>query len=204
MLWSRLPKSSRSFRNASAKIEKQRRLQAWLDAGYGECQLRRPEIAGVVEAQLLAGDEHTYRLIEWTIMPNHVHALVEIEPAVEMWKVVKSWKGPTGCPVTASWGEPGSSGSPSITIDSCGTRGTFRTRSATSIGIQSRPVCAHIRPTGRSARHVCAIGRIDDCPGTAEFIPLRKAPVGQGLTPWAEFIPWSRAALSFLLVSGAE
>ena len=78
------------------KIEQQRRLQEWLDSGYGACYLRRPEVAKIVEDQLLAGDGNSYRLIEWVIMPNHVHVLAEIEPAIEMWRVVKNWKGPTG------------------------------------------------------------------------------------------------------------
>ncbi|HVT11237.1 MAG TPA: transposase [Fimbriimonadaceae bacterium] len=77
------------------KAEQQRRLQEWLDSGHGACYLRKPEIAGIVEDQLLLGDGSSYRLIEWTIMPNHVHALVEIEADVDMYVVVKRWKGPT-------------------------------------------------------------------------------------------------------------
>ncbi|HWA82180.1 MAG TPA: transposase, partial [Fimbriimonadaceae bacterium] len=75
--------------------EQQRRLQEWLDAGHGACHLRRPEIAAIVEDQLILEDSLSYRLIEWTIMPNHVHALVEIETEVDMFVVVKRWKGAT-------------------------------------------------------------------------------------------------------------
>jgi hypothetical protein len=52
---------------------KRRKLEAWLDRGYGKCWLRRPEVAELVEQTLLGADGHDYRLQAWVIMPNHVH-----------------------------------------------------------------------------------------------------------------------------------
>lgn len=75
------------------KAEKQRRLQKWLDAGYGECHLRQPEIARVVEEFLFARDEVDYRLLEWVVMPNHIHVLAELAAHAPMAEVVKRWKG---------------------------------------------------------------------------------------------------------------
>src|SRR6185437_17122670 len=50
---------------------------AFLDAGHGACWLRGPTIARIVEDALIHFDGARYRLIAWTIMPNHVHALIE-------------------------------------------------------------------------------------------------------------------------------
>ena len=63
------------------------------DSGYGACHLRRPEIAGLVEAAFLYGDGDRYRLIEWCVMPNHVHVLIEplrrsLPDIVQAWKSV--------------------------------------------------------------------------------------------------------------------
>ena len=49
---------------------------AFLDAGMGTCWLRQPEVAQIIEDALLHFDGIRYRLIAWTIMPNHVHALI--------------------------------------------------------------------------------------------------------------------------------
>ncbi len=65
---------------------------AFLDAGAGECRLKRPEIAEIVEAALLHFDGERYRLIAWTIMPNHVHVLVELSNQHSLGSVVSSWK----------------------------------------------------------------------------------------------------------------
>ncbi len=60
--------------------DRQRRLQleAYLDAGRGECTLRRPEIAQIVEGALRFYHGRYYDLRAWVVMPNHVHALFQI------------------------------------------------------------------------------------------------------------------------------
>jgi putative transposase len=63
-----------------------------LDAGHGECWLRRPEIAQLVQDALLHFDGVRYRLIAWTIMPNHVHVLVEPLGDHRLGDIVSSWK----------------------------------------------------------------------------------------------------------------
>jgi putative DNA methylase len=71
--------------------EKQRKIEAYLDTGYGECHLRDPRIADLVQENLWYHDGAKYRLLAWVIMPNHVHALVEIWN-VSLGEVLKSWK----------------------------------------------------------------------------------------------------------------
>lgn len=68
------------------------KLEAWLDRGHGECWLRQPKVAGVVEAALREKDGSRYRLQAWCIMPNHVHLVVDVwnTPLSEL---LKLWKG---------------------------------------------------------------------------------------------------------------
>jgi REP element-mobilizing transposase RayT len=65
---------------------------AFLDAGHGDCLLKEPAIARIVENALLHFDGSRYRLIAWTIMPNHVHVLIEPKLDQTLGKIVSSWK----------------------------------------------------------------------------------------------------------------
>lgn len=73
-------------------VQLRRRIDAYEDAGHGECYLRDARIAGVVDTALRHFDGDRYRLIEWSIMPNHVHVLIETAPGQELDRVVRSWK----------------------------------------------------------------------------------------------------------------
>ena len=77
-------------------IELRRRIEEYLDAGHGECWLRHPEIAGLVEDTLRLFDPERYRLLAWCVMPNHVHALIETKEGFPLDKVLHSWKSFTG------------------------------------------------------------------------------------------------------------
>ena len=72
--------------------ERRRRIESWLDAGYGCCALREPEAAAcVVDTwQHFAGER--YDLIAWVVMPNHVHLLIRTYQGVPLGKIVQSWK----------------------------------------------------------------------------------------------------------------
>lgn len=67
-------------------------LARYEDAGYGACHLRDPRVAALVEEALLHFDGERYRLLEWCIMPNHVHAVVEILRGYPLGGVVRAWK----------------------------------------------------------------------------------------------------------------
>ncbi len=73
-------------------VQLSRRIENYLDAGHGECWLRRSDIARMVEGALLHFDEQRYRLLAWCIMPNHVHALVETREGFPLAEVLHSWK----------------------------------------------------------------------------------------------------------------
>lgn len=72
--------------------ELRQRIEKYADAGHGGCWLRNPEIAQIVQDALLHFDGERYRLLAWTVMPNHVHALIEIRDGVPLGDVVHSWK----------------------------------------------------------------------------------------------------------------
>ena len=65
---------------------------AFLDAGAGNCFLRRSEVARIVEDALLHFDGERYHPIAWTIMPNHVHVLIEPKADQSVGNIVSSWK----------------------------------------------------------------------------------------------------------------
>ncbi len=71
--------------------EKRIKIESYLDAGYGECHLRRPDIAGLVQENLLHFDGNRYFLLAWVVMPNHVHVLIETlqTPLAE---ILHGWK----------------------------------------------------------------------------------------------------------------
>ncbi len=80
-----------------ASAELRAKIAAYEDRGYGECLLRDPENAALVEEQLRYFDGKRYELLEWVIMPNHVHVLVRphsamVEQIVQTWKRVSARK----------------------------------------------------------------------------------------------------------------
>jgi REP element-mobilizing transposase RayT len=72
--------------------ERRLQLEEYLDRGHGECWLRQPTIAPVVEAAVRYFDRQRYELLAWVIMPNHVHVLVKIGQA-PLARLIQSWKG---------------------------------------------------------------------------------------------------------------
>ena len=73
-------------------VERRQRIEAWLDAGYGSCILRKPEIAAMVQNALLFFDGERYRMFEWCVMPNHVHTLFQPLNGWTVAKIAASWK----------------------------------------------------------------------------------------------------------------
>jgi putative DNA methylase len=74
------------------QIALRRKIQQYLDAGYGRCWLRDERIAGLVQNAMLHFDDQRYRLLEWVIMPNHIHAILETREGHPLSDVLHSWK----------------------------------------------------------------------------------------------------------------
>ena len=61
--------------NSADRILLQRRIERYLDQGYGQAFMKEPRIASTVQDVLLRSDGESYRLSAWVIMPNHIHML---------------------------------------------------------------------------------------------------------------------------------
>jgi len=68
------------------------RVEAALDAGYGERWLQDERIAGLVVSALRRFDGERYSLLAWCVMPTHVHAVVRPSAGYDLPSIVHSWK----------------------------------------------------------------------------------------------------------------
>ena len=58
----------------------------------GACVLEDPQTAGLVEQVLLHFQGEQYALSAWSVMPNHVHAVVTPLESQPLSKIIQSWK----------------------------------------------------------------------------------------------------------------
>jgi len=72
--------------------EHRKRVDAWMDAGHGLCDLRHPAVAAMTQNALLFFDAQRYRLFAWVVMPNHVHVLFQPLPGWPLAAIVAAWK----------------------------------------------------------------------------------------------------------------
>ena len=68
------------------------RWQLDLDAGHGACALRRADLARIVADSLLHFDGVRYLMLDFVVMPNHVHVLVCFPDDATMLTQCESWK----------------------------------------------------------------------------------------------------------------
>ncbi len=84
-----------------------RRIERLLDAGRGACWLPRPEVARLVERKMLHFDGTRYRLLAWTVMPNHVLFLLETRAEYPLFQVTQGLKGFTALRANRTFGRSG-------------------------------------------------------------------------------------------------
>ena len=82
----------RLMQEADDEVERLKQIERLLGAGYGECWMKQPALAHIVEDALLHNDGQNYRLLAWCVMPNHVHVLIETQDGYSLPKVVQGWK----------------------------------------------------------------------------------------------------------------
>jgi len=70
----------------SEKIEK------FLDSGTGRCFLRDERVAKMVANALKKFDGDRYHLLSWSVMPNHVHTVIELLGENKLPDILHSWK----------------------------------------------------------------------------------------------------------------
>lgn len=77
---------------ATQNSEFRKSIEHYLDSGFGECWLRRKDIAEQVRDALKFNDKIKYDLISWVIMPNHVHLLLTPKKNVHLPNILHSIK----------------------------------------------------------------------------------------------------------------
>ncbi len=81
-----------SEQNIDVEATLRKRIELYLDQGYGECYLKDPRIAEAVQNSLLFFDGKRYRLTAWVIMPNHAHMLITPCAGQKLSRVLQSLK----------------------------------------------------------------------------------------------------------------
>ena len=71
--------------------EQRIKLEEYLDRSLGECFLRDPRIATLVEQAICFHHGRRFELLAWVVMPNHVHALIQVGQTPLM-RIVQNWK----------------------------------------------------------------------------------------------------------------
>ena len=89
------------------KVEMVRRVEADCDAGHGECHLRDPRAARLLQERLLALHGSLYRLHAWSVMPNHGHVLLTPCPGVGLDTVMHRIKGGSSFEINRLLGRSG-------------------------------------------------------------------------------------------------
>lgn len=69
------------------------RLEAWLDAGTGECFLRDAKVRDSVKRRILFFDGSRYDVLSFVIMPNHVHLLIHPKDGFSLSEIMNGIKG---------------------------------------------------------------------------------------------------------------
>jgi adenine-specific DNA methylase/REP element-mobilizing transposase RayT len=68
------------------------KIEAFLDAGYGECWLKRDDVGKLVADAVCHFDGARYKLHAWVVMPNHVHAVLTPKGPYTLSSILHSWK----------------------------------------------------------------------------------------------------------------
>lgn len=68
------------------------RVDAYLDAGHGECFLKQPAVADMAAGALKFFEGQRYELRAWVVMPNHIHVVVWPMPPNPLSEILHSWK----------------------------------------------------------------------------------------------------------------
>jgi len=67
-------------------------MDRMLDAGHGECLLKKRECLEILREEFMKYDGVRYMLHGYVVMPNHVHLLFSLAVGISLDKMVGSWK----------------------------------------------------------------------------------------------------------------
>ncbi len=68
------------------------RIDSMLNTGLGACYLNNPEVAEIVQDALKHFHGERYELIAWSLMPNHIHAVLRPLGEHHLADIIHSWK----------------------------------------------------------------------------------------------------------------
>ena len=74
------------------KVKKHNKVLRYLDNGYGECLLRRPDVRRIVTESLRYVGGKSCQLHAYAVMPNHVHVLMEVFEGESVTQIVGNVK----------------------------------------------------------------------------------------------------------------
>ena len=84
-----------------------RKIEHWLDANHGSCCLADSKCKQAVEEQLLLSNGSAYKLDEYVIASNHVHALLVPCEGHKLSGILKNWKGASARKINQLLGKNG-------------------------------------------------------------------------------------------------
>ncbi len=204
----RLRKEVESLPAEKQQAACRKRVEDWMDAGHGCCILREPKVAGIVQSALLFFDGKRYRVMEWVIMPNHVHVLFQPLPGHTTSGIVASWKKFTARRIR-EWagradreiGDPGNKGADREIGDPGGSPGNATLPSGAS-GFSSISLSKSIchQPVWHREYWDRFIRNEEHLENARDYI--RNNPVKAGLVQNSAEWPWSSAASNATLPRG--
>ena len=69
-----------------------KRIDKYEDAGCGQCFLQDPRIASMIQENLFHFNGVRYNVLNWCIMPNHVHVLIEVKEGWTLSTIMHGWR----------------------------------------------------------------------------------------------------------------
>lgn len=84
-----------------------KRVQRYLDNGYGSCVLKQPEPQKIMRNALHHFNGTRYSLGSFAIAANHVHVLVAPRPGIDLSEIQHSWKSFTANAINKALGRTG-------------------------------------------------------------------------------------------------
>ena len=85
------PEPTKATAQRLASREQRIRLENYLDRGLGDCFLRDPRIAALMEKALCFHHGSRFEFLAWVVMPNHVHVLLKVGNT-SLSKIIQNWK----------------------------------------------------------------------------------------------------------------
>ncbi len=82
----------RHLPEAAADLERRKRIEEYLDRGYGSCFMKDDRVAEIVQNAVLYFEGERYALHAWCVMSNHVHTLFTPSPGYKVGGLVHSWE----------------------------------------------------------------------------------------------------------------